>query len=90
MLSIKHRINYLLIKPFVKTKFGNILNIIAQKEIIPELIQTKCNSDDIYKKAIEFIDDELLRKKLVDDYTKVLETIIVPNSLERISNYLIE
>jgi len=83
-------LNYLLIKPFVKTKFVNILNIIAQKEIVPELIQTKCNSDDIYKKAIEFIDDELLRKKLVDDYTKVLETIIVPNSLERISNYLIE
>ena len=82
--------NYLLIKPFVKTKFGNILNIIAQKEIIPELIQTKCNSDEIHKKAIEFINNEILRNKLVDDYTKVLETIIVPNSLERISNHLTE
>ena len=83
-------LNYLLIKPFVKTKFGNILNIIAQKEIIPELIQSKCNPDEIYKKAKGFIDDELLRKKLVDDYTKVLESIIVANSLERISNYLTE
>jgi len=83
-------LNYLLIKPFVKTKFGNILNIIAQNEIIPELIQSKCNPDEIYKKAKGFIDDELLRKKLVDDYTKVLESIIVPNSLERISNYLTE
>ena len=83
-------LNYLLIKPFVKTKFGNILNIIAQKEIIPELIQTKCNSDEIYKKARVLIDDDLLRRKLVDDYTKVLETMIVPNSLESISNYIIE
>ena len=83
-------LNYLLIKPFVKTKFGNILNIIAQKEIIPELIQTKCNSDEIYNKAKEFINDELLRNKLVVDYTKVLETIIVPNSLERITNHLTE
>jgi lipid-A-disaccharide synthase len=83
-------LNYLLIKPFIKTEFGNILNIIAKKEIIPELIQSKCNPDEIYKKAKEFIDDELLRKKLVDDYTKVLESIIVPNSLERISNYLTE
>ena len=32
-------LNYLLIKPFINTKFGNILNIIAQKEVIPELIQ---------------------------------------------------
>jgi lipid-A-disaccharide synthase len=79
-----------LIKPFVKTKFGNILNIIAQKQIITELIQKNCNSDQIYKKAKEFIDDYLLRKTQVTEYTKILETIIVPDSLEKISNYVIE
>ena len=83
-------LNYLLIKPFVKTKYGNILNIIAQKEIIPELIQDKCNAHEIYKLAKEFIENDLLRKNLVDDYTKILETIIVPDSLEKISNYITE
>jgi lipid-A-disaccharide synthase len=83
-------LNYLIIKPFVKTKYGNILNIIAQKEIIPELIQDKCNADEIYKLAKEFIENDLLRKNLVDDYTKILETIIVPDSLEKISNYITE
>jgi lipid-A-disaccharide synthase len=80
----------LLIKPFIKTKFGNILNIIAQREIIPELIQEKCNSDVIYKKVNEYIDDELLRNEVVAKYTKILETIIVTDSLEKISNYIIE
>ena len=70
-------------------KFGNILNIIAQKEIIPELIQEKCNSDVIYKKVKEFIDDELLRNEVVAQYTKILETIIVPDSLEKILNYIV-
>jgi lipid-A-disaccharide synthase len=83
-------LNYLLIKPFVKTKYGNILNIIAQKEIIPELMQDKCNPDEIYKLAKEFIESDLLRKNLVDDYTKILETIIVPDSLEKIANYITE
>ena len=83
-------LNYLLIKPFVKTKFGNILNIIAQKEIIPELIQDTCNADEIYRKAKVFIESDLLRKNLVNEYTKVLETIIVADSLEKISNYVIE
>jgi lipid-A-disaccharide synthase len=83
-------LNYLIIKPFVKTKYGNILNIIAQKEIIPELIQDKCNPDEIYKLAKEFIENELLRKNLVDNYTKILEIIIVPDSLEKISNYITE
>ena len=83
-------LNYLLIKPFVKIKFGNILNIIAQKEIIPELIQEKCNSDEIYKKVMEFIDNELLRNELVDEYSKILKTIIVSDSLEKISNCIVE
>jgi lipid-A-disaccharide synthase len=83
-------LNYLLIKPFVKTKFGNILNIIAKREIIPELIQQKCNADEIYKKTKEFIENDLLGKQLVAEYTKVLETIIVPDSLEKISNFIIE
>ena len=83
-------LNYLIIKPFVKTKYGNILNIVAQKEIIPELIQDKCNADEIYKLTKEFIENDLLRKNLVDNYTKILETIIVPNSLEKISNYITE
>ncbi len=83
-------LNYLLIKPFIKTKFGNIINIMAQKEVIPELIQGKCNPDEIYKKSKEFIDNDLLRKELVFEYTKILETMVVPDSLEKISNYVIE
>ena len=83
-------LNYLLIKPLVKTKFGNILNIIAQKEIIPELIQQKCNSDEIYKITKEFIDNQLLREKLVVEYTEILEKIIVPDCLDKICNYVIE
>jgi lipid-A-disaccharide synthase len=83
-------INFLLIKPFINTKFGNILNIIANKEIIPELIQNNCNIDSIYKKAHEFINDEALRKKQVRNYTEALKLIIVKDSLDKISNYVLE
>ena len=31
----------------VKVKFANIINIAAEKEIIPELLQSKCNSKNI-------------------------------------------
>ena len=83
-------INYLLIKPFVKIKFGNILNIIANKEVIPELIQQRCNSNEIFEQATKLIDSELLRKELVSEYNKILDKIIVPDSLNKISNCLLE
>ena len=40
-------LNFLIIKMLVKTKFANIINIAAKKEIIPELIQSNCNSKNI-------------------------------------------
>ena len=37
-------INYFIVKSLVKIKFANIINIAANKEIIPELLQSKCNA----------------------------------------------
>ena len=51
-------INFFIIKMLVKVKFANIINIAANKEIIPELLQSNCNSKNIFKKV-----DELLENK---------------------------
>ena len=47
-------INYLIVKMLVKVKFANIINIAANEEIIPELIQSNCNSKNIYNKIDNF------------------------------------
>ena len=62
-------INYFMAKIFLKIKFANMLNIINDKEIIPELIQKDCNADEIFKsvyyflKKPELIDIQLLNVK---------------------------
>ena len=48
-------IKYFIIKMLVKTQFANIINIIADKEIIPKLLQSKCNAKNIYKRAKKII-----------------------------------
>ncbi len=50
-------INFLIVKSLVKTKFANILNYAANEEIIPELLQSKCSAENIYKHVEEFLDD---------------------------------
>ena len=52
-------INFLIIKMLVKIKFANVINIIANEEIIPELLQSDCNSKNIYKVVNEFLDSPL-------------------------------
>ncbi len=60
-------INYFIAKLFLKIKYANMLNIINNKEIIPELIQKDCNPDEIFKSVYYFLKKpELIKKQLLD------------------------
>ncbi len=50
-------INFLIIKSLVKTKYANIINFAAEKEIIPELLQSNCNSSNIYDTVSSFLEN---------------------------------
>ena len=49
-------INFLIIKFLVKTKYANIINFAADKEIIPELLQSNCNSNNIFKTVSSYLE----------------------------------
>ena len=42
-------LNFFIAKLFLKIKFANMINIINNKEVIPELLQNECNAHEIYK-----------------------------------------
>tara|TARA_B100000787_G_scaffold52739_1_gene38104 strand:+ start:7925 stop:9061 length:1137 start_codon:yes stop_codon:yes gene_type:complete len=42
-------INFMIFKFLINVKFANIINIINEREVIPELLQNECNADEIYK-----------------------------------------
>ena len=68
-------LNFIIIKFLVKIKYANIINIINNKEIIPELIQNECNSKEIFKSVVYFLKNPNLMTKQVDDFSKTLDEI---------------
>ena len=65
-------LNYLIVKMLVKVKFANIINILNDKEIIPELIQKECNAKEIYNSVVYFLKNPDLIKKQIHDCQKTL------------------
>jgi len=60
-------LNYLIVKFLVKIKYANIINIINNKEIIPELLQSQCNAKEIYKSVNYLLSHpELIKKQLIE------------------------
>ena len=68
-------LNYMIIKLLVKIKYANIINIINNKEIIPELIQSECNAKEIYNSVVYFLNNPDLMEKQIKDCQITLEEI---------------
>ena len=87
-------INFMIFKLLVNVKFANIINIINDKEVIPELLQKECNAEEIYRTVIYFLKNPELIKKQLDECGKTLEGIKSKTSSSNeaatiLSNYLI-
>src|SRR6056300_1177400 len=68
-------INFMIFKLLVNVKFANIINIINNKEVIPELLQNECNAKEIFNTVIYFLKNPELIQKQLSDCKKTLEGI---------------
>ncbi len=83
-------INYFIAKLFLKIKYANMLNIINNKEIIPELIQKDCNPDEIFKSVYYFLKKpELMNKQILDVRSTINDLKSSSSSSEEASKILL-
>jgi lipid-A-disaccharide synthase len=75
-------INFLLVKMLVKVKYANIINIAANEEIIPELLQSNCNA----KKIFEYVSDYLDNPEKINSQIKKTQIIINNLKTEKLSS----
>ena len=68
-------INYFLMKSLVKVRFANIINIINNKEIIPELLQKECNAKEIFNSVNYLLNHPDLIKSQLISIKKTLNDI---------------
>ena len=66
-------INFFIVKLLVKIKFANIINIVAKQEVIPELLQSNCNENNIFKTVSDFLDNPHKIKKQVEQTQIILQ-----------------
>ena len=68
-------LNFMIVKFLVKIKYANIVNIINNKEVIPELIQKECNAKEIYKSVVYFLKNPSLMDQQIKECRITLDEI---------------
>ena len=83
-------INFFIVRMLVKVKFANIINIAAGEEIIPELLQSKCNPKNIFKTVDKLLRDKQALEKQVSKSQVIINGFRTDKSAEIASSVLIK
>ena len=81
-------INFFIVKMLVKVKFANIINIAANEEIIPELLQSSCNPTNIYNTVDKLLSDENAIEKQIAKSQKIISNFKTEKSTEIASSVI--
>ena len=68
-------INFMIFKLLVNVKFANIINIINNREVIPELLQNECNAKEIYNSVVYMLKNPDIGKKQLENCNQTLKGI---------------
>lgn len=67
-----HLISWCLIRPIIRIKYGCLINICANKRIIPELLQFDFNIDKLHNKLLKILEDKNFANNQIEDSKKVI------------------
>ena len=81
-------INFFIVKMLVKVKFANIINIAANEEVIPELLQSKCNPTNIYNTVDKLLSDKQAMEKQITKTQGIIRDFKTEKSSEIASSVL--
>jgi len=85
-------LTFFILNFLVKSKVGNLINIINKNNIIPELLQSDCSSANLAKFINKYLIDEKERAKLIESSTMAMNklkadkppTIIASNQIQKL------
>jgi len=81
-------INFFIVKMLAKVKFANIINIAGDEEIIPELLQSKCNPKNIYNTVDKLLNDKQALEKQITKSQEVIANFKTDRSSELASSII--
>jgi len=82
-------LNYLLYRPLVRIPYIGIVNIIARKKIIPELIQFRVTPDKIAKATMEIISNQTYLQQIRNELASVKSSLGEEGAVSRAAKIII-
>ncbi len=82
-------LNYLLVRPLVHTRYFGLPNLIAKKEIVPELYMWKVNPQKIYEELKNILNSEEKKKAIKNELARIKKVLGEKNASKEVAGELL-
>jgi lipid-A-disaccharide synthase len=84
------QLNWRIFRPLINTPFVGMPNLIAGREIAPELLQDDLNGERLATLIVEFLSDPARLRRSRDDLAEVKKKLGEANASERAANRILD
>lgn len=81
---------YFIAKPFLTTPYIGLVNKLANKMIVPELLMHRGDYDWLAKEAVQLLNNDQKRQACIHDLSVLIDTIAKPGASERAADEILK
>jgi lipid-A-disaccharide synthase len=81
---------YRIVKLMIKVKFISLVNLIADKEVIKELIQDDANVNSISMELQQLLADGKYRQEMLDNYDQIIKMLDIGSASENAARLMVQ
>ena len=83
------RISYHIAKSFITVNYISLVNLIADKPVVKELIQREANPDRLTKELVKLMSDEKLKGEMLADYEEIYRKLDIGSASDNAAKLMI-
>ncbi len=83
------RLTYTLFKNWLKVRFVSLVNLIADKEVVTELLVHNCTPDRIGKELSLLLHDESVKRRISSGYDEIVRRLGTPGAPNRAAHHIV-
>jgi len=83
-------VSYWLAKRLVMVPFISLINLIAGREVVKEMIQSEANPEHVSKELTRILEDAAYRNKMLESYREIVQTLDTGSASENAAKLMVE